>query len=193
MTVHPRDIDTDFIAELRSTGLDTLAIQEAANVGFHYNLIDRVADAFEFPVPQGVQQERLAKMLNITGRILRGKPAQESWIQSRDGRIRPPEVEKGREHLLEVDGDTDPGLRRAVEAFVTRQWGWERKAAPDLPSELEGYLKKLSLYAYKIIDEDIESLLKQGYTDDMVYEVTLVGAVSAALVGLEAVYQHLYA
>jgi len=193
MTVHPRDIDTDFIAELRSTGLDTLAIQEAANVGFHYNLIDRVADAFEFPVPQGVQQERLAKMLNITGRILRGKPAQESWIQSGDGRIRPPEVEKGREHLLEVDGDTDPGLRRAVEAFVTRQWGWERKAAPDLPSELEGYLKKLSLYAYKIIDEDIESLLKQGYTDDMVYEVTLVGAVSAALVGLEAVYQHLYA
>ena len=193
MTVHPQDIDTDFIAELRSTGLDTLAIQEAANVGFHYNLIDRVADAFEFPVPQGVQQERLAKMLNITGRILRGKPAQESWIQSGDGRIRPPEVEKGREHLLEVDGDTDPDLRRAVEAFVTRQWGWERKAAPDLPSELEGYLKKLSLYAYKIIDEDIESLLKQGYTDDMVYEVTLVGAVSAALVGLEAVYQHLYA
>ena len=47
MTVHPQDIDLELITELRTIGLDNLAIQEAANVGFHYNLIDRVADAFD--------------------------------------------------------------------------------------------------------------------------------------------------
>lgn len=192
MTVHPRDIDPDLIAELRSTGLDTLAIQEAANVGFHYNLIDRVADAFEFPVPQGIEQERLARMLNITGKFLRGAPAEESWTRSADGRIRPPEVEKGRTHLLEVEGATEPDLRRAVEAYVAAQWGWEREFSGELPSELEDYLRKLALYAYRILDEDIESLQEQGYTDDMLYEITLVGSVGAALVGLEAVYQGLY-
>ena len=193
MTTHPQDIDQALLKDLRSDGLDTLAIQEAANVGFHYNLIDRVADAFEFPVPQGVQQERLARMLNLTGKFLRGAPARESWIRSADGRIRPPEVEKGREHLLEIEGTTEPDLRRAVEAYVTAQWGWERRHSGDLPPELEIYLRKLALHAYRILDEDVESLQKQGYTDNLIYEITLVGAVGAALVGLEAVYQHLYA
>lgn len=192
MTVHPQDIDHELITGLRSRGLDNLAIQEAANVGFHYSLITRVADAFDFPVPQDVQQKRLAKMLNITGRILQGSPAEERWIQSGDGRIRPPEVEKGRDHLLQVEGETDPDLRRAVEAYVAAQWGWERNASQELPLDLEVYLKKLSLHAYRILDEDIESLRDLGYTDDMIYEITLVGAVGAAQVGLAAVYLHLY-
>jgi hypothetical protein len=192
MTVHPQDIDQDFIAGLYSAGLDTLAIQEAANVGFHYNLIDRVADAFDFPVPDGVQQERLARMLNITGGILRGSAAEEIWVRGKDDVIRPPEVEKGREHLFSVEGATEPTLRRAVEAFVYSCWGGRREVEISLPDELEVYLRKLSLHAYKILDEDLEKIKEQGYTDEMIYEITLVGAVGAALVGLEAVYQNLY-
>ena len=48
------------------------------------------------------------------------------------------------------------------------------------------------MHAYRIVDEDIESLREQGYSDEMLYEITLVGAVGAALVGLESVYQYLY-
>jgi hypothetical protein len=192
MTLHPQDIDQDFITELRNVGLDTLAIQEAANVGFHYNLIDRVADAFDFPVPEGVQQDRLARMLNITGGILRGSAAEEIWVRGEGDVIRPPEVEKGREHLFSIAGATEPALRRAVEAFVYSCWGGRRDIEFNLPDELEVYLKKLSLHAYKILDEDLDKIKEQGYTDDMIYEITLVGAVGAALVGLEAVYQYLY-
>jgi len=192
MTVHPGDIDLALIAENKQNGLDNLAIQEAANVGFHYNLITRVADAFDFPVPQGVQQKRLAQMLNITGKLLRGSAATESWIRGDGGVIRPPEVEKGREHLLNFPGVTEPGLRKAAEAFVVAQWDLERRENLDLPHDLEPYLKKLSLYAYRILDEDIASLQSAGYSDDMIYEITLVGAVGAALVGLEAVYEYLY-
>ena len=192
MTVHPRDIDSALIDDLKEVGLDNLAIQEAANVGFHYNLITKVADAFDFPVPQGVQQERLARMLNFIGKLLRGSSAEEIWIRGDGGVIRPPEVEKGREQLLEVEGATDPLLRRSVEAYVISQWGWDRQESLDLPAELKIFLKKLSLHAYRILDEDIEALQLAGYSDDMVYEITIVGAVGAALVGLEAVYQYLY-
>jgi alkylhydroperoxidase family enzyme len=192
MTVHPQDINSDLIDELRKAGLSKLAIQEAANVGFHYSLIDRVADAFDFPVPQGVAQKRLARMLNITGRLLSAPQAEEDWAIGEGEVIRPPEVEKGRSQLLSVPGATDPNLRRAVEAYVVAQRGMIREDALDLPPELENYLKKLSLYAYRIVDEDIKSLNGSGYSDEMIYEITLVGAVGAALVGLESVYKYLY-
>ncbi len=192
MTVHPQDMDHDLMDEIRKSGLDNLAIQEAANVGFHYNLIDRVADAFGFPVPQGVQQKRLARMLNFTGGILRGSPAVEDWVKTEDGLIRPPEVEAGRQHLLSVEGETDPAMRSDIELYIMSQWRVEGGQTPDLPDELRNYLKNLSLHAYRITDEDVEDLKAAGYTDDMIYEITLVGAVSAALVGLDAVYQYLY-
>jgi len=192
MTVYPQDIDRDLINELRIAGLDNLAIQEAANVGFHYNLIDRVADAFDFPIPQGVAQKRLARMLNITGKLLRAPQAEEAWVEGQGGVSRPPEVEKGRSQLLSILGATDPDLRRSVEAYVVAQWGINRDVAMDLPSELENYLKKLSLYAYQIVDEDIGALKHSGYSDGMIYEITLVGALASALVGLEAVYKNLY-
>jgi hypothetical protein len=192
MTIHPGDIGRELIDELRGSGLDTLAIQEAANVGFHYNLIDRVADAFDFPVPQGIEQKRLAKMLDLAGKILKGSAAEEAWIHGEGDVIRPPEVEKGRDHLFVADGVTHPELRRSVEAYVVAQWGVDRMEALNLPSELETYLKKLSLYAYRIIDEDIEFLSDSGYTNEMIYEITMVGAVGAALVGLESTYQALY-
>ena len=192
MTLHPLDIDHSLIVDLRAVGLDTLAIQEAANVGFHYNLIDRVADAFDFPVPQGVHQQRLARILNITGGILRGSEAEEVWVRGEGNLIRPPEVERGREHLLSVEGATQPKLRRAVEAYVCGKWGIFRVGDFDLPQELEVYLEKLALHAYKILDEDLEKIREAGYSDEMIYEITLVGAVGAALVGLEAVYRNLY-
>ena len=192
MTLRPQKIDEELLTDLRQAGLDNLAIQEAANVGFHYNLIDRVADAFDFPVPEGLQQERLARMLNFTGGLLRGSEAEEVWVRGEGGVVRPPEVEKGREHLLSVDGATTPDLRRAVEAFVVSCWGGDRNGDLNLPQGLDNYLKKLALHAYKIVDEDLEAIKEQGYTDEMIYEITIVGAVGAALVGLEAVYKYLY-
>lgn len=192
MTSHPMDLDKAFVDGLWEDGLDELAITEAANVGFHYNLIDRIADAFDFPVPQGLQKERLAKLLNFTGNLLRGSRTEELWVWGEGGVIRPAEVETGRAHFLSADGATDPILRRSVEAFVTAQWGQVRSGVPPVPSELETYLKKLSLHAYRILDSDVESLRNHGYSDDMIYEITVVGATGAALVGLERLFKAMY-
>ena len=192
MTLHPMGIDATFINKLRNAGLDDPAIREAANVGFHYNLINRVADAFDFPVPNVVQKKRLASILNITGKLLRGSEADEIWVRGEDRKIRPPEVENGRFQLLNAEAKTAPKLRRGVEAYVTAQWCHERKDAEPIPNELERYLKKLSLYAYRITDKEVNMLLNAGYTDDTIYEITLVGSIGAALVGLEKVYEALY-
>jgi hypothetical protein len=192
MTLHPKDLGTAFVDELRGSGLDDLAIREAANVGFHYNLINRVADAFDFPVPDEIQKKRLANILNISGKLLRGSSADTVWVRGADGKIRPTEVELGREHMLFTDGKTTPALRRSVEAFVAAQWGHERMDVLPVPIELEAYLKKLSLFAYRIVDEDIKALRTAGYTDEMIYEITIVGATGAALVGLERIFQAMY-
>lgn len=192
MTLRPNKLDADFVSELKRTGLNDLNIREAANVGFHYNLINRVADAFDFPVPEGKQKERLATILNISGKLLKGSTADTVWVRGADGQIRPTEVEIGREHMLSADGKTTPALRRSVDAFVTAQWGHVRMGFLPVPPELETYLKKLSLHAYRVLDEDIETLHNAGYSDEMIYEITIVGATGAALVGLEKLFQVLY-
>lgn len=197
MTVRPLALDTSFVNELKQTGLDELAMREVANIGFHYNLINRVADAFDFPVPQGKQKARLAKALNTAGKRLKGIAAETVWVRAEDGRIRPTEVEHGRERLFSAAGKTDPALRYAIEAFVLAQWGYVRdgswKADPlSIPSELQPYLKKLALYAYRITDKEINALRAVGYTDETIYEITIVGSFAAALVGLEQLFAALY-
>jgi hypothetical protein len=192
MTCKPNTIEDSYIDRLLDEGLSRLEIQEAANVGFHYNLIDRVADAFDFPIPEGIHLKRLARMLNFTGKLLRGSPAEESWVIGEDGVKRPPEVELGRKRLLETPGATSPGLKRAVEAYVMGKWNVDRESRDVLPHDLEPYLNKLAQQAYKIVDQDFDDLRGAGYSEEMLYEITIVGATAAALVGLETLYQVLY-
>jgi hypothetical protein len=193
MTLHPLGIDPKFVEGLRDDGLDDLAIREAANVGFHYNLINRVADAFDFPTPEGVQKQRLASMLNFTSKLLKSSATEGIWVRGEDSVVRPPEVELGRERFLTTQGAIDPALRLSIEAFVTEQWNYHRKNVEPIPGELENYLKKLSLHAYRITDDDTNALRGAGYTDEMIYEVTMIGSIAAALVGLENLYQAMYA
>jgi len=192
MTLRPRELDTAFIGSLRETGLDDLAMREAGNVGFHYNLINRVADAFDFPVPEGEQKSKLAAMLNLAGRLFKGTQADPAWTCSPDGAVRPTEVELGREHFLAAPGVTSSGLRRAVEAFTAEKRGFPRAGTFSLPPELAPYLEKLALHAYRITDEDVASLRAAGRRDEAIYEITMAGALGAALVSLEQLFQSLY-
>jgi hypothetical protein len=87
--------------------------------------------------------------------------------------------------MLTAPGKTDPDLRRNVEAYVVAQWGVDRAGTTPIPKNLEPYLKKLSLHAYRITDDDVQSLRANGYTGEEIYEITIVGAMAAGLVGLE--------
>ena len=192
MTKHPQDLGADFIATIKEAGLDDEAIREAANIGFHYNLINRVADAFNYPVPKGKQTERLAALLNSAGKRIKGSPSNQIWVRGKDDRIRPPEVDIGRERIMTTSGKTASELRYGIDAFVTAQWEHHRKDVPPIPEELHLYLTKLALYAYRITDKDVNALREAGYQNETIYEITLVGSFAAALVGLEQVFAALY-
>ena len=157
-------------------------------------MINRLADAFEFEQLDAKQEALHTKMLNQTGKILKGKQADPVWTRDDDGQIRPTELAKARHVLLSAHGKTAPELRQAVEAFVGQQRGHARPQIQiqPIPDELTRYLKKLALTAYKTADKDIDGLRLAGYEDEVIYEITVAGAFSAALVGVEKLFGILY-
>lgn len=191
MTRRPAELSPVMMAELRRDGLDAEAIEAAANVGFRFNLMNRLADAFDFPVPDEAQKARLARILDRSGRVLRGARRSPSFTRGEGGVLRPVEVERGRERLLSMAGVTDPALRRAVEGHVASLWGATREPA-EVPESLRAYLDKLGRHAFKIIDEDVERLRSEGHGDEAIYEITLAGAFGAASAGLEQVFEALH-
>lgn len=56
---------------------------------------------------------------------------------------------------------------------------------PLSPSTLNAYIEKLSKHAYKIVDRDIEYLKAEGFSEDEVFELTIVGATAAGVTRLE--------
>lgn len=192
ITKHPQDIDAAFLAVVRGYGLNDEAIREAANVAFQFNLINRVADALDFAIPTAKQKKRLVSGLNTAGRFVKGAQADPVQVTGVDGVIRPTEVEAARTRILTTEGETTSELRRSAEAYVMAAWGVSRAGVAAIPSDLERYLKKLSLYAYRITDEETDALRAAGYSKDAIYELTMVGAFAAALVGIEAVFQAMY-
>jgi alkylhydroperoxidase family enzyme len=73
--------------------------------------------------------------------------------------------------LLASDGHTDRELRKQVWLFVTAIIEGE-DGGDSLPETLRAYLQKLAKHAYKISDDDIAALRNDGYSEDMIFELT---------------------
>jgi alkylhydroperoxidase family enzyme len=63
LTLTPELLDSRDIAQMRAAGLSDQAIYDAAYVCFLFSIIDRLADAFEFTIPE-------AKLVAGNGRFL---------------------------------------------------------------------------------------------------------------------------
>ena len=81
-------------------------------------------------------------------------------------------------------GDTSPELRRAIERYAS-SLSAARPEAAIIPPELEAYVSKVTLYAYKVTDEDIAELKALGYTEDELFEITISAALGAGRTRLE--------
>lgn len=195
LTRHPQDLDAAMIGELRAAGVDNAAIEHAANVAFHFNFINRLADAFDFPALEDDQRRRLAKMLDRAGRFVGGSPPEPSWARGADGLLRPVEVDVGREHALSAAGVMDAELRREVEAYAASWFGGVRvktDAGAELVEPLRVYVEKLARWAYKIIDEDVDALKDAGFSEEAIFELTFAGAMGASVAALECLFEVLY-
>lgn len=66
-TLHPERLGPKDFEPLLATGLTPPAIREAMYVAFVFNVIDRLADAFDFAVFDAEHQRRTAKLLQVMG------------------------------------------------------------------------------------------------------------------------------
>jgi len=89
--------------------------------------------------------------------------------------------------ILTTPGDTDPALRRTIEARAAELGGGlgERPAPGEIPEALRSYVDKVARHAYKVTDHDIEDLKKAGYSEDAIFEITLSAALGAGQSRLE--------
>ena len=76
-------------------------------------------------------------------------------------------IEDMRDRVLHGPGAATPETRQA--AF-----------AGDVSDDLAAYVGKVRRHAYKVTDEDVASL-RQHYTDDELFEITVAAAMGAAL------------
>jgi hypothetical protein len=104
--------------------------------------------------------------------------------------IYPSKIQTAVKALLTKPAASTPALRKAVEAYAAGLGGAMRPAQV-LPAELIGYVKKVALYAYKVTDRDVQKLREMGYSEDMIFEITLCASVGASLARLECGLQAL--
>ncbi|MCQ3979281.1 MAG: hypothetical protein DPW09_38160 [Anaerolineae bacterium] len=81
-------------------------------------------------------------------------------------------------------GVTWPDLRGAIERYAANLSDTHQETAT-IPPGLEAYVRKVTLYAYKVTDEDIASLKELGYTEDDLFEITISAALGAGRTRLE--------
>lgn len=82
-------------------------------------------------------------------------------------------------------GETASSFRRAIEEQSAEIGIGAGGMGEALPGELANYVRKVAMNAYKVTDEDIESLRRAGYSEDAIFEITLCAAIGAGRVRLE--------
>jgi len=75
-------------------------------------------------------------------------------------------------------GNSDLGLRKQIYETVKKIVN-TNSYEPLSSNNLNKYIDKVARNAYKIIDEDIEALKSLGFTEDEIFELTIVAAFSA--------------
>ena len=84
-------------------------------------------------------------------------------------------VEQVRVTVIEAAAQLSVDVRRAI---VQRE-------PKSIPTPLVPYVLKVALHAYKVEDEDIIGLKRDGRSEDEIFEATVAAAVGAALLRLD--------
>jgi hypothetical protein len=84
-------------------------------------------------------------------------------------------VDRVRRSLEHAPGELSSDTRRAILNRDTKA----------IPPSLLPYVLKVALHAYKVEDEDISGLKRDGMSEDQIFEATAVAAVGAALLRLD--------
>lgn len=191
LTQEPKSVDAAFVAELRGQGLSVPQIERVAQIAFLFAIINRAADALDFPVFEGERLAQLARALNGVASFVRVPAFSPTWERGVDGIVRPAGVSTARERLTSVKGVIPAQLRADIEAFAAGLWGAQRPEVT-LPPEIDNYIGRVTAYAFGLDDAATDGLREAGYDDDGIFELTLAAAIGAACAVVEPLYGVLY-
>ncbi len=94
-------------------------------------------------------------------------------------------VERLRKAVLLGRGTTEVALRQAVEARAAVAGGRKGEASGSIPAGLTDFVDKVIRHAWRVTDEDVEQLRREGYSEDAIFEVTIAAALGAGMGRLE--------
>ncbi len=191
LTQEPKRVDAAFVAELQERGLSIPQIERVAQIAFLFAIINRAADALDFPVFEGERLAQLARALNGVASFVRVPAFSPTWERGVDGIVRPAGVSTARERLTSVKGVIPAQLRADIEAFAAGLWGAQRPEVT-LPPEIDNYIGRVTAYAFGLDDAATDALREAGYDDDGIFELTLAAAIGAACAVVEPLYGVLY-
>jgi hypothetical protein len=95
-------------------------------------------------------------------------------------------VDRLQQAVLASRGDTTAQLRDAIMRFSADYSDRSVEVLAAVPPLLRPYVEKVARFAYKVTDDDIQTLLKNGYAEDALFEITVCAALGAGLGCLES-------
>jgi len=110
-----------------------------------------------------------------------------SWLDGRP-EVAMKQIRRLAERLVDGAGDSSSELRRAVVGRSIGLAGGKPTAGEEIPAVWRPYVDKVSLYAYKVLDQDVADLKKAGQSEEQIFEVTLAAGLGASLGRLEKAF-----
>lgn len=168
------------IAALRELGVTDRAIMDATYICVGFNIINRIADAMDFKVPQTTVFVRSAWFMRRFGyRLMSGSFIAKNGCRVEDGHpsIYPYESMMSCLHdsVFYGPGALDSSRRQAI------------GEGEQIAGALGPYVGKVAQRDYKGLDECISDLRLEGYSDDQIFEATVCAASAASFKGLRLV------
>lgn len=96
-----------------------------------------------------------------------------------------PLVRALQDSVLTGPGETEPALRRAIEARAAELGSRPGPAGGEVPDALRTYVDKVARHAYEVTESDLEDLKRAGYSEDAIFEITLSAALGAGMARME--------
>jgi len=176
LTNTPDGIDYSDIASLRQAGVTDGAIIDATYICVGFNIINRIADAMDFDMPEPAIFVSGAWFMRKFGyRLMSG-----SWSRkeaSPDGQS-PADLYDSMMKRLCHAVFAGPGT---LDAVVRQKIGL---GAP-LDGTLGQYANKVAQRDYRGIDKCIADLHSEAYSDDQIFEATVSAALGAGIMRLQ--------
>jgi alkylhydroperoxidase family enzyme len=89
---------------------------------------------------------------------------------------------------LEGDGHTSSALRSAIEARAAAHAGRSDPGDDAVPIDLHHYIDTVARHAWKMTDADVDALKQAGFSEDVIFEITVCAALGAATGRLRQAY-----